>query len=117
MAVDMPGQHFVVVLDNAPWHQKAFRLIVKERLPEYEDIRNAVTLELLPTYSPDLNPIEQCWRIVRREVTHNRYFKTINELKSKLDAFFGRHDCANRQLQQLCLFHWLKDWSTDYLCI
>ncbi len=66
-----------LVLDNAPWHKKAYRLIVEEELPEYADIRQKIELIRLPPYSPDLNPIEQCWRKARREVTHNRYFKSL----------------------------------------
>ena len=45
--------HAVVVLDNATFHKR-------------QDIKNAIreaghTLEYLPPYSPDLNPIEHKW--------------------------------------------------------
>ena len=69
------GKHYVLFLDNAPWHKKAFRLIQKELLDEYKDIREAAVLEMLPPYSPDLNPIEQVWRITRRENIHNVNFQ------------------------------------------
>jgi len=59
-----------LVLDNAPWHKRTVRLIQSDALEEYQDIRDKLTLSFLPPYSPDLNPIEQCWRITRREVTH-----------------------------------------------
>lgn len=68
------GKKYVMVLDNAPWHKKALRLINENAEKQYDDILNAMTLISLPTYSPDLNPIEQVWRIVRREVTHNKFF-------------------------------------------
>ena len=48
-------------MDNAPWHKKAKRLIETE--DDYVDIRSAITLESMPPYSPDLNPIEQVWRV------------------------------------------------------
>ena len=38
------GKRFCMVLDNAPWHQKAIRLIWKEQLPEYQDIRDKMTI-------------------------------------------------------------------------
>ncbi len=46
-------QHAVIVLDNATFHKR-------------QDIQNAIrfaghTLEYLPPYSPDLNPIEHKW--------------------------------------------------------
>lgn len=58
-------------MDNAPWHKKAKRLIESEE--KYADIRNIVTIISPPSYSPDLNPIEQVWRVTRREKTKNRY--------------------------------------------
>lgn len=99
-----PGKRVYLVLDNAPWHKKAIRLIQTEALDEYQDIREQATLVAMPKYSPDLNPIEQCWRMTRREVTHNRYFATLADLISKLDAYFASHKVANKQFQALCSF-------------
>ena len=36
------GKKYCMIIDNAPWHKKALRLIVKENRPEYEDIREKV---------------------------------------------------------------------------
>lgn len=94
----------VLVLDNAPWHKKAIRLVFDEMLPEYADIRDRMEVISLPPYSPDLNPIEQVWRKTRREVTHNRYFKTVNELKEKLDTYFENFKGSNEELKSLCSF-------------
>ena len=33
------GKKYCLILDNAPWHKKAIRLIWKEQLKEYVDIR------------------------------------------------------------------------------
>ena len=74
-----------MIIDNSPWHKKAFRLIQEESLDEYSDIREKMELIKLPPYSPDLNPIEQCWRITRREVTHNTYFANEQILENTLD--------------------------------
>ena len=93
-----------LVLDNAPWHKKAVRLVQTEALPEYQDIRDRMTLIFLPPYSPDLNPIEQVWRITRREVTHNRYFPNAQALESTLDGYFATHRQPNRKLANLCSF-------------
>ena len=59
------------MLDNAPWHKKTVRLIEDEIHPEYADIQKSVAFIKLPPYSPDLNLIEQVWRITRKENTHN----------------------------------------------
>ena len=89
-------------MDNAPWHKKMYRLIVTEKLDEYSDIRDKVEFILLPPYSPDLNPIEQVWRITCRENTHNVFFESIESLKSTVDNAFSQWHTPNEQLHSLC---------------
>ena len=98
------GKKIILVMDNAPWHKKAKRLIQEDKLEEYEDIRSVLTIISLPAYSPDLNPIEQVWRITRREKTHNHFWKTINELVTTLDEWFSKFAKANEKLCRLCSF-------------
>ena len=47
------GKRIYLILDSAPWHKKAVRLVQTEALPEYQDIRDKMTLLFLPPYSPD----------------------------------------------------------------
>ena len=98
------GKRIHLILDNAPWHKKAVRLIQTEALPEYLDIRDKMTLIFLPPYSPDLSPIEQVWRITRREVTHNTYFANAQVLENTLDAHFATFRQPNEKLASLCVF-------------
>ena len=95
---------YCIILDNAPWHKKAIRLIWDEEQAEYEDIRVALDYLRLPPYSPDLNPIEQVWRIARREKTHNRYFPSKCVLKETMDNYFEGFSEPNEQLKSLCSF-------------
>lgn len=87
------GNKYCIVLDNAPWHKKAIRLIWTEQLEEYADIREKMDYLSLPPYSPDLNPIEQVWRKTRREKTHNRFFSAISKLINVLDDYFAQFLC------------------------
>ena len=98
------GKRIYLILDNAPWHKKAVRLVQTETLPEYQDIRDKMTLIFLPPYSPDLNPTEQVWRITRREVTHNSYFANAQILEDALDAHFAVYRQPNEKLASLCTF-------------
>ena len=103
---------YCMVLDNAPWHKKAIRLIWTEELPEYQDIREKMTYLNLPPYSPDLNPIEQVWRITRREMTHNRYYPSIESLETALDEYYSIFRKPNAKLSALCSFKSFRE-DTD----
>ena len=98
------GKKYALVMDNAPWHKKVMRLVDTEKLPEYEDIRKSISFIKLPPYSPDLNPIEQVWRITRRENTHNVFFASLPALEETVDSAFKAWSIPNNQLKTLCTF-------------
>lgn len=98
------GKKYAIVMDNAPWHKKAMRLIGEEHATEYSDISASVSFVKLPPYSPDLNPIEQVWRITRKENTHNVFFSTLAKLKDAIDSAFHAWAVPNAQLRSLCNF-------------
>ena len=100
------GRRIWMILDNAPWHRKAKRLIRED--DAYADIRGRVTFLDIPPYSPDLNPIEQVWRVTRREVTHNRFFATMDDERRELEAWFGELAAPNEKLASLCTFDFGK---------
>lgn len=91
-----------IIMDNAPWHKKAKRLISEDQ--QYSDIKEAITIVSLPPYSPDYNPIEQVWRITRREKTHNRFWVNLDSLVNCLDTWFVGFACPNEKLASLCSF-------------
>ena len=76
-----PDKHKEVVLliDNAPWHRGR---PVDEAMAENPHLR----FKRLPSYSPQLNPIERFWKVLRRRATHNRLFDTLADLKKSLRA-------------------------------
>ena len=98
------GEKIILVMDNAPWHKKAKRLIESES--EYADIRKKIAIVSLPPYSPDLNPIEQVWRVTRREKTHNRFWQNLEALTITLDDWFRSFALPNAKLASLCSFSW-----------
>lgn len=67
----------VLLIDNAPWHRGK---------PIDEALRDNPHLEFkrLPSYSPQLNPIERFWKLLRRRATHNRLFDTLADLKTSI---------------------------------
>lgn len=72
-------ERVVLLIDNAPWHRGR---------PIDEALRDHPHLEFkrLPSYSPQLNPIERFWKLLRRRATHNRLFDTLADLKTSIRA-------------------------------
>ena len=67
---------------------------------------NICVIVSLPPYSPDLNPIEQVWRVTRREKTHNRYWSRLPKSTAVLDEWFGSFSEPNEKLASLYSFAW-----------
>ena len=58
-----PGAHALVLVDQAGWH-KSKRLVVPAN----------ITLVLLPSKAPELNPVENIWQFMRENWISNRIF-------------------------------------------
>ncbi len=84
----------VLLIDNAPWHRgKAIDAALAEN-PHLEFKR-------LPSYSPQLNPIERFWKVLRRRATHNRLFDTIADLKKSVRASLSDFQTARQRMLTL----------------
>jgi DDE superfamily endonuclease len=69
----------VLLIDNAPWHAGK---VIAEALAANPHVK----FKRLPSYSPQLNPIERVWKALRRRATHNRLFDTLADLKKSIRA-------------------------------
>ena len=72
-------EEVVLLIDNAPWHRGG---PINEALKDNPHLK----FKRLPSYSPQLNPIERFWKKLRRRATHNRLFETLADLKASLRA-------------------------------
>lgn len=86
----------VVIIDNARYHHAT--LHAAWRLAQQPDF----TLLFLPPYSPQLNPIERVWKLVRRLWLHNHYFPSLAALTVVVDVQFKAWARPNRVLRRLC---------------
>ena len=62
-------EHFVLIMDQAGWHKSR-----DLRLPD------GITALLLPTYSPELNPVENLWHYLRSHFLSNRSYEDYDAL-------------------------------------
>jgi transposase len=69
----------VLLIDNAPWHRGK---PIDEALGENPHLK----FKRLPSYSPQLNPIERLWKKLRRRATHNRLFDNLADLRKSIRA-------------------------------
>jgi transposase len=67
-----------MLLDNGSYHKK------EEVWDFVRGERGRLSLNFFPPYSPELNAIERIWHHVRLHATHNRYFETLDDLKTTL---------------------------------
>jgi len=79
----------VLILDNASYHRQP-------------SVPHSLTLDYLPPYSPELNPIERVWKLLRRLRIHNAYFPTLELLTEEVAAQLIEWARPNTTLRRLC---------------
>jgi transposase len=62
-------EHFVLIMDQAGWH-------VSRDLA----LPDGITVLLLPSYSPELNPVENLWHYLRSHYLSNRSYADYDAL-------------------------------------
>jgi len=95
---DGKKKKILLVMDNARYHH------AKILQPWLEEVSDLLELFFLPPYSPDLNPIEMLWKKTRRNVTHNRYFSSLQELCYDLKRYWIQFAKPNDELMKLSAF-------------
>lgn len=65
----------VLVCDGAPWHKSKELKIPKN-----------IIITFIPPYTPEMNPIEQIWKEIRKIAFHNVCFKTLDNVVDVLSS-------------------------------
>jgi transposase len=91
-----PDRQILMLMDQAAWHTTQ-----KLKLPEN------VTVDFLPPRSPQCNPQEPVWKVLRRDFLGNRHLGSLEEVSRATAA--GLHALENNHtfLQGLCGFDWI----------
>lgn len=84
----------LLIMDQAGWHRS-------------KDLKipSNIKIIFLPPYSPELNPVEKLWFWLKKEVTHNRVYMTINDLMNALEKEFQK--LTDWQMLNLCYCNYL----------
>ena len=90
------ARRVVVIIDNARYHHATLHKEYREKN------RDRFSLEFLPPYSPELNPIERLWKLTRRLATHNQYFQTLTDIMEAVEKIFSQWHLGNETVRRLC---------------
>ena len=95
-----PKYHILLVWDNAPFHRK-------KELHEMEGL----TPMYLPSYSPELNPVERFYGEVRKSTAY-RLFQNIEIQKDIIEEEVVKWMTDTEKTQNLCGYDWiLEQWK------
>jgi len=89
-----PDKNIMLIMDQASWHKS-------DDLMKFKNIK----FNLLPPYSPELNPIEKLWWWLRKEKTHNKVFKTLDAMMDALEIEFK--NLTHARFKTLCACSYL----------
>jgi len=76
--IENNDRHVVLIEDGAPYHG---RVIVKDFVNKHSQ---NISIERLPSFSPDYNPIEKLWKNTKRDATHLKYFEKFEDLRDSV---------------------------------
>jgi len=90
-------EEILVFVDNDGWHKSK----------ELERPAN-IHLELLPPYSPELNPTEHLWDYIREQKGFNNHtFDSMDELENHLENVLKNLHHEKDYIKSLCTFNWM----------
>jgi transposase len=72
-------------------------------------IPNNISLIFLPPYSPELNPAERVWNVLRRDYFANRYFETLDLAIKQADNGMKQIKSEKKALKSLTYWPWIHE--------
>ena len=91
-----PSKKYVLILDNAGFHKTDCVKSLIEKQNKW------IAVEYIPPYSPELNPIETCWKVTKNAVTRSQHFTTIELMQEALEIFWEEHIFMQNFMHYLC---------------
>jgi transposase len=89
----------ILYVDNVRFHHAKLLKMFLIRHPK-------LAICYLPTYSPDLNPVERVWWYMRKHITHNRYLDSLRQRINKFWMLFSPCLRPNQLLKNICVINY-----------
>ena len=93
-----PNEHIILVLDGAASHRSK-----TQKLPEN------ISLIPLPPYSPELNPIENFWKVLKQQGFYNQAFDSLDQVEDLLEDKLKHFEDHPEKLQSIVGYAWIID--------
>jgi transposase len=90
------GESVLVIMDRAAWHTSR-----RLRVP------SNVRLDFLPSYSPQLNPVEPVWKEVRQDYFTNALFSGLDEVDATLCTALKELNTSHERVKSFAGFEWI----------
>jgi len=89
LSLSLGEKEIIMIMDQAGWH-KSKALVVPEN----------IEIWFLPAYSPELNPVERLWKMIKKNTLHNRLYNSLKLLEMAVVEYFDK--ITSDVLMQLC---------------
>ena len=73
LSATFPDDYILLVADGASWHRA-----------KGLEIPHNIEIMALPPYTPEMNPIEQIWKEIRKRGFRNEIFQTLDKVIDRL---------------------------------
>lgn len=112
---NMTQESFQVFLDEFAKHLKEEAILITDGATAHRSknlkLDGKINLELLPAYSPQLNPVERFFLEVRRRLK-NRVFTTYEEVEKTVIEIAKSFMTAKEAIKKLTCYDWLLNTPT-----
>ena len=92
-------------------HQDDFVIMVLDGASSHRSkelkVPNNVEFILLPPYSPELNPAEQIWNMLRKDCFANRVFDSLNAAISQAEQGLSNMAADQSKIKRLTNWQWI----------
>lgn len=91
-----PRKKYLFIMDNVGYHKTD---PIQDLLNQH---KHRIKIEYLPTYSPELNPTETCWKNIRKNITNSTYYPTLENMQTAIEQYIDNNIFTLNVSNYLC---------------